>query len=154
MRPLLEQRLPLALVLGRAVRVEHDAHPQRAQLVPQLTAFISDRRALGLPQGQSGIAQELFGDERQHARSVRVLGPEHLADLGEQRVELLVRVVIATVRQVRPDLFAHLFLVQVPRVLVVRARAGSRVRCSCKGKQTEIRINTTLLIDAASQTGC
>jgi len=50
-RPLLEQRLPLALVLGRAVRVEHDAHPQRAQLVPQLPALVSDRRALGLPQG-------------------------------------------------------------------------------------------------------
>lgn len=131
MRPLLEQRLPLTLVLGRTVWVQYDAHPQSTQLIPQLSAFVRDGRALGLPQGQSRIAKELFGDERQHAGSIRVLGPEHLADFGEQRVELLVGVVVATVRQVRSDLFAHLFLVQMPRVLVVRARAGSRVRCSC-----------------------
>lgn len=132
-RPLLQQRFPLALVLYRAVRVKDYAHPQGAQLVPQLTALVRDRRALRFPQGQPRVAQELFGDQGQHASAVRVLGPEHLADLGEQGVELLVGVVIAAVRQIRTDLFAHLFFVQVPRVFVVRTRAGSRVRCSCKG---------------------
>jgi len=99
-RPLVQQRLPLALVDGRAVRVEHDAHPQGAQLIPQLPAFVRDRRSLGLPQGQARVAQELFGDERQHPGAVRVLGTEHLTHLGEKRVELLVGIVITTVRQI------------------------------------------------------
>jgi len=69
-RPLVQQRLPLAFIDGRAVWIEHDAHPQGAQLVPQLSALVRDRCALGLPQGQPRVAQELFGDECQHPGTV------------------------------------------------------------------------------------
>lgn len=129
-RPLLQQRPPVYAFLGCGLGIEYDAHPEGTQLVPQLPALLRHGSAVVLPQRQSGIVQELLRDQRQHSRSVRVLGSQHLPDFGKQRVQLLVAVVVTALAQVALDRLAHLHLVQVPSVFIVNRRARSRIRGS------------------------
>lgn len=98
------------------------------KLVPEEAALVGHGRALRLPEEEPGIGQELVGHQRQHARSIRVAGAQHLAHFGEHRHQLLVDVVVAALRQETTHLLAHLLLVQVPAVLVVGARTRRWVR--------------------------
>ena len=111
-------------------------------MVPELAALVGHGRALRLPEEEARVGEELVGDERQHARAVRVAGAQHLAHLGEHGDELLVDVVVAALRQEGAHLFAHLLLVQVPAVLVVGAGARRRIRSACQKKEPKNKNKT------------
>jgi len=62
LRPLAQRLAPLLPLREPRVRVQHDAHPEVAQLVPQLPALVAHGRTLRSPQRQPGVGEELFGD--------------------------------------------------------------------------------------------
>lgn len=83
-----------------------------------------------------------------HRMSAGNISVRQSTNLGEEWVELLVGVVVATLREVGLNLLADLLLVQVPRVVVVRTRPRRRVRCSYT--QTHQRQSSSRLTDCAA----
>lgn len=52
--------------------------------------------------------------------------------LGKHKSELVGHVKVAPLRQVAPDSFPDLVLIQVPAVVIIHGGTGCRVRSTCK----------------------